>query len=181
MLTHSVQWRYVTADLESNLRTESLYFRASPKVRDEANRYATDNSLRLSSALAALVERGLEAVKDEPSVRALEERTQRLTSTVAQLNQQVAVLIERDQKWNAFFSSLRGQLQTIPVGKCPACHQNVTAADQVLTFRCPWPTCSKPLRTVERTEEIPPAFAGLVGALGGLLLGLAASQSSVKT
>jgi hypothetical protein len=29
----------------------------------------------------------------------------------------------------------------------------------------------------ERTEEFPPALAGLVGALGGLLFGIAASQS----
>jgi hypothetical protein len=77
------------------------------------------------------------------------------------------------------FDSLQGQLQTLRVGKCPACLNYVTAFDHLLARRCPWPTCGKPMQQVltERTEEFPPALAGLVGALGGLLFGIAASQS----
>ncbi len=161
-----------TAPPEPKTRTDSLYFRGSSKLREDAEQFGLARNLTLSSALALLVERGLEAVANEESVRALEQNCQRL-------EQEVAVLRERDQKWSTVFSSLQGQLQTLRVGKCLNCHQSVTAFDHLLTHRCPWPACAKPLThvEVERSEEFPPALAGLVGALGGLLFGIAASQS----
>lgn len=151
--------------------TVSLYFRTSPKVREDVEQYGDERSLTLSSALAALVERGLEAVGSEDSVRALEKKAQRLA-------QELAVLQERDRGWRTMFDSLQGQLKALRVGKCPACQNYVTAFDHLLARRCPWPTCSKPMPQVltERTEEFPPALAGLVGALGGLLFGIAAGQ-----
>lgn len=157
---------------ETKARSDSLYFRGSAKLREDAEQFGLARNLTLSSALAALVERGLEAVANEESVKNLELTSQRLA-------QEVAVLRERDQKWSTVFSSLQGQLQTLRVGKCPSCHQDVTAFDHLLAHQCPWPACAKPLThvQVERQEEFPPALAGLVGALGGLLFGIAASQS----
>ena len=155
-------------------RTESLYFRASPRLRESAERFGEERGLTLSSALSVLVERGLEAALNEPSVLQLERRVQELT-------QSLAVLQERDRNWHAIFNSLQGQLRTVRVGQCPTCEQVVSAYDQFLSRTCPWPDCGKPLQQVlplPTPEEFPPALAGLVGALGGFLFGLAASQKS---
>jgi hypothetical protein len=149
--------------------TVSLYFRGSPKVRDDAEQFGVQRALTLSSALAALVERGLEAVANEDSVRALEANAQSLA-------QELAVLQERDRGWQTMFNSLQGQLQTLKVGRCPHCRKAVTAFDQLLARRCP--ACAEPMQQVlvEQADEFPPALAALVGALGGLLFGMAAGQ-----
>jgi hypothetical protein len=149
--------------------TVSLYFRSSPKVRDDAEHFGVERALTLSSALATLVERGLEAVENEDSVRALEANAQNLA-------QELAVLQERDRGWQTMFNSLQGQLQTLKVGKCPSCRKPVTAFDQLLARRCP--SCTEPMQQVliDQAEEFPPALAALVGALGGLLFGMAAGQ-----
>ncbi len=149
--------------------TVSLYFRTSPKVREDVEQFGTERGLTLSSALAALVERGLEAVGSEDSIRALEEKAQGL-------GQELAVLQERDRGWQTMFNSLQGQLKTLKVGKCPKCQKRVTAFDQLLAQRCP--ACGKPMQqvVVEQADEFPPALAALVGAVGGLLFGVAAAQ-----
>lgn len=149
--------------------TVSLYFRGSPKLRDDAEQFGVERTLTLSSALATLVERGLEAVGNEDSVRALEVTAQARA-------QELAVLRERDRGWQTMFNSLQGQLQALRVGKCPHCRKTVTAFDQLLARRCP--SCEQPMQQVlvDQAEEFPPALAALVGALGGLLFGMAAGQ-----
>lgn len=163
-----------TATSEQKQRTESLYFRSSPRLRANAERYAEERGFTLSSGLSWLVERGLEAESDAPSVVALEKKVQKLAHDLA-------VLQERDRNWRAMFDSLQGQLRTVRVGQCPACRKTVTAFDQFLARRCPWPKCDNRLQQVmplPQPEEFPPALAGLVGALGGFLFGVAASQGS---
>ena len=153
-------------------KTESLYLRTSTSLRDEAERYGEERGLTLSSALAVLVERGLQAVSDETSVVKIERRAQ-------ELSKEVAVLHERDNAWRTMFESLQGQLKTLAVGRCPYCRQLVTAFDQFLAHQCPWSTCAQPLHQVlplPKPEEVPPAVAGLLGALGGFLVGVTASQ-----
>jgi rRNA maturation protein Nop10 len=146
--------------------TVSVYFRVSPRVREDAERFGVERSLTLSSALASLVERGLEAVGSEESVRVLEAKAQGV-------GQELAVLQERDRGWQTMFNSLQGQLQTLRVGKCPKCGKSVTAFDQLLARRCP--ACGEAMEqvVVEQAEEFPPALAALVGAVGGLLFGIA--------
>jgi hypothetical protein len=161
---------------EQKLRTESLYFRASGGLREGAERFAEERGLTLSSALAVLVEGGLEAATNETSVATLERRVQ-------ELSQDIAVLSERDRNWRAVFDSLQGQLRTLAVGRCPVCDQVVTAHDQFLSRHCPWPSCGHALVQVlplpTPSEEVPPAIAGLIGALGGFLFALTASQRGV--
>ena len=158
----------MTPDSKTPL-TVSLYFRTSPKVREDAELFAEERSLTLSAALAALVERGLESVGSEGSIRALEAKAQKL-------GQDLAVLQERDRGWQTMFNSLQGQLKTLRVGKCPECKKSVTAFDQMLVRKCP--ACGKPMQqvVVEQADEFPPALAALVGAVGGLLFGMAAGQ-----
>src|ERR1039458_5524520 len=74
---YSISMTAATAEAKTPL-TVSLYFRTSPKVREDAEQFGNERSLTLSSALAVLVERGLEAVASEDSVRALEKKAQRL-------------------------------------------------------------------------------------------------------
>lgn len=128
--------------------------------------------MTLSSALSFLVERGLEAAANERSVANLEQLIQ-------QRNQDLAVMQERDRNWRAWAESIQGQLQTVSVGKCPQCQRAVTASDQFIMRRCPWSGCNDRLQQVLSSQtpgEFPPAIAGLVGALGGFLFGVAASQ-----
>lgn len=149
---------------DPNARTESLYFRGSPKLREDVEKFGLGRGLTLSSALAVLAERGLEAEANERSVRGLERQVQALTK-------EVAVLRERDRSWAAMFGSLQGQLRTLRVGKCPSCRNDVTANDYMLVHQCP--ACREPLTQVlaASTEDFPPALAALVGALGGFLVG----------
>lgn len=154
-------------------RSESLYFRASAKLREDAEEYALERGMTLSSALSFLVERGLEAAANERSVANLEQLIQ-------QRNQDLAVMQERDRNWRAWANSIQGQLQTVRVGQCPSCKRVVTASDQFIMRRCPWSGCEDRLQQVlplPTAGEFPPAIAGLVGALGGFLFGVAASQS----
>ena len=154
--------------------SESLYFRASTKLKDDAAEYGEDRGLTSSSALAVLIERGLEAAANESSVEKLEQRVQALMS-------KVAVLEEREKGWQGAFGSLQAQLRTLAVGRRPICRQAVTASDQFMTGRCPWQNCGKPLQHVlpfEKAEDaVPPALAGLIGGLAGFLLGAAADKS----
>lgn len=153
--------------------TVSLYFRTSAKVREDVGQFGGERSLTLSSALAALVERGLEAVANEESIHELEAKAQRL-------GKEVAVLRERDRGWQTAFNSLQGQLKTLRVGRCPNCDEQVTAYDQLLARKCP--ACNQPLEqvVVEKAEEFPPALAALVGAVGGLLFGIASASQGVN-
>ena len=157
-------------------RAESLYLRASSVLREDAEGFAEERGLTLSSALAVLLERGLEAAANARSVAVLEQRVQ-------ELSQDLAVLTERDRMWRAIFDSLGAQLQTLSVGRCPSCEQVVTAHDQFLTRRCPWNDCGEPLQQVlplpSPGEEVPPAVVGLLGALAGFLAGLSTSQRNV--
>ena len=156
---------------DPNARTESLYFRGSPRLREDAEKFGLAHGLTLSSALAVLTERGLEAEANGKSLRELERRGQQLT-------QEVAVLKERDRTWSSAFNSLQGQLRTLRVGKCPSCRNDVTAYDFVLVHTCPWQQCGQPLnQVVTSPEEFPPALAALVGALGGLVVGGLAGAS----
>lgn len=158
---------------ERGPRTESLYFRASPKLREDVEQLGEERGLTLSSALAVLVERGLEAVANDSSVVRLERR-------VSSLTQDLAVYQERDRNWRAWFDSLQGQMRAVRVGTCPRCQQVVTAFDQFFARACPWPNCGEALQQVlppPKADEFPPAVAGLFGALGGFLFGVAASQS----
>jgi hypothetical protein len=153
-------------------RSESLYFRGSAKLREDAEEYALERGMTLSSALSFLVERGLEAAANERSVANLEQLIQ-------QRKQELAVMQERDRNWRAWADSIQGQLQTVSVGRCPTCQRAVTASDQFIMRRCPWSGCDDRLQQVLHATagEFPPAIAGLVGALGGFLFGVAASQS----
>ncbi len=157
---------------DPNARTESLYFRGSPRLRDDVEKFGLARGLTLSSALAVLVERGLEAEVNEKSLRNLERQVQQLTN-------ELAVLRERDRNWSAIFNSLQGQLRTVRVGKCPSCANDVTAYDYMLAHVCPWQECQNTLNQVmpASQEQFPPALAALVGALGGLLVGGLAGSS----
>jgi hypothetical protein len=152
-------------------RSESLYFRGSAKLRENAEEYALGRGMTLSSALSLLVERGLEAAANERSVANLEQLIQ-------QRSQELALMQERDRNWRAWADSIQGQLQTVRVGQCPSCKRVVTASDQFIMRRCPWSGCDDRLQQVllATAGEFPPAIAGLVGALGGFLFGVAASQ-----
>jgi len=50
-------------------KTAALYFRTSAEVRLDLEQYAGEAGLTLSTAIGKLVERGLEAVSDQASVR----------------------------------------------------------------------------------------------------------------
>ena len=171
-LRSTVRWLTYANRRSQNTHSEPV-FPSVWKLRDDAEEFGETRGLTLSSALAALVEQGLEAAANERSLRRLERLAQ-------QQSQELAVLQERDRNWQAWAGSVQGQLRTLRVGQCPACRQIVTAFDQFLVQRCPWANCRKPLQQVlplGKSEDVAPALAGLVGALGGFLFGVAASQS----
>lgn len=161
--------------------SEALYFRASADLREGADAYRRANSLTLSSALAELVSRGLEAVGNEQSVKELEAETAALKQRAADLELKLAkeraesgIMRQRDQMWSAFVNGLDAQLRSVTVGSCPACNNPVTTFDQIRTAHCP--SCNRPLLAINRSSDNTPALAALVAGIGGLVLGLAAGQ-----
>jgi hypothetical protein len=174
----------IAYNLHAVVKSESLYFRASVDLRAAAEEFAAGKVMTLSSALSVLVERGLEAEAGEQSVQVLEARARELSETVArqqvalaEARGTVAVLQERDQRWMTLFRSLEGHLRSAMAGRCVACQRPVTVYDVAVRHQCGNPSCNEPTDQILRATETSPALAAVAGALGGLLLGLAAAQS----
>jgi hypothetical protein len=161
--------------VERDLKSESLYFRVTTDLRDAVNEFAAKRGLTLSSATAILVEFGLEAMANEVSIKDLEVRLAVSASELAARRLQLAEAQGEVEKWRAVFRGIEGYLRNLTVGRCPACRQPVTAYDQAVARLCPNPACDGQLAQVEQTPEFNPLAVGFLGAIGGLIVGLAAA------
>jgi len=161
---------------EREPRSESLYFRASQDLREDVDTFAARRGVTLSSAVGRLVERGLEAIANEESVKQMEDRLAQSTQELASMKVHLAAAQGEVQKWQAVIRGIEGYLRNLTVGACPHCKRQVTAYDHAVVRQCPYNDCRRPLEQVERAQEITPVAAGFLGAIGGLIVGLAAGQ-----
>jgi hypothetical protein len=161
------------------MRSESLYFRATGELRQAVDEYSANQGVTLSAALGALVERGLEAVSNEESVRRiqaeLEQRRGELAGAqlkLAQAEGQVNLLQERDVKWQLFHKSIEQQLRAAPGGQCKHCRQQMSAYDVVIAKKCG--KCAKSVNEPSQSPEVSGWVALIAGI--GILLAMAGSQ-----
>lgn len=154
--------------------SQTIYARVPDTIKEAADAYASARGVTLASAVAELLDRGLQAAADERSIGELERRTAELTAEVDALRQ-------RDHAVSSAYQALAQRIAQ-PVGACPRCGDPVTGHDLLVVGRCPKPDCGSSLS--ELLNRPPSAVAAgkgglddgefkmLLGALG-LALGIA--------
>jgi len=153
--------------------SQTIYARVPDHIKDAADVHAATQGVTLASAVSELLDRGLQAVADEPSIVELERRA-------ADLAVEVEALKQRDQAVSSAYQALAQRIAQ-PVGACPQCAGPVTGHDLLVVGRCPKPECAASLsELLGRTATVPGGKGGLddgefkmlLGALG-LALGIA--------
>jgi hypothetical protein len=150
-----------------DMMTVTIYARVPQELKGATDEYAAERGLSLTSAVADLLGRGLEAAASEASIRALEARAQEL----AQAKIAADTMTER--------------LKQV-LGTC-VCGKELTGRDLLVTGICPH--CSHGVAGLltgpEKTEEgkpgvnrseVAPFMAGVGVALAILLIAYASSQ-----
>jgi hypothetical protein len=144
--------------------SQTIYARVPDAVKQATDAYAEAHGLTLASAVADLLDRGLQAAENERSVAALERR-------VSELSNNLAVLREREQGIGSAYSML-AQRTAQPVGTCPECARAITGDDLLVEGRCS--ACGAGLvRLIGPAADTDPEgridegeFKTLLGALG---------------
>jgi len=154
--------------------SQTIYARVPDAVKEAADAYASAQGMTLASAVADLLDRGLQAAADARSVSELERRAAELASEVGTLRQ-------RDLTISSAYQAL-AQRTSQPVGACPQCGKEVSGYDLLVTGRCPHDRCGTSLTPLlARSDEARAESKGglddgefkmLLGALG-LALGIA--------
>jgi hypothetical protein len=153
--------------------SQTIYARVPDPLKQAADDYAATQGKTLASAVAELLDRGLQAAGDETSVSGLERQVAALTAEVDQLRQ-------RDQAVSTAYEAL-AQRTVQPIGACPSCGTRITGRDLLISGHCPNPECGASLEVLLGGQAMTPGSKGglnegdykmLLGALG-LLLGIA--------
>lgn len=104
--------------------SQTIYARVPDQVKAAVDDHATRTGQTLASAVADLLDRGLQATGDERSIETLEE-------TVRDLRAEVETYEEREKALSAF-----AQRTTLKVGNCPQCGQAVSGRDLLIEGQC---------------------------------------------
>lgn len=153
--------------------SQTIYARVPDQVKEAADAYASENGMTLATAIASLLDRGLQASADEASVLDLEKH-------VAELNNEVELLRQRDAAAATAYSAL-AQRTAQPVGTCPKCGSSINGHDLLVAGRCSNPACGASLSPLLGAVSKPKPGKGslddgdlklLLGALG-VVLGIA--------
>lgn len=128
--------------------TQVIYARVPSGLKEHVEVYAAEHGLTLTSAVAELLERGLEAVSNGTSIKELEAR-------VASLDRESSAARIEAAEAKGEASALRArdndlltlaQRAEMTVGPCPHCKSPVRGSDVLLTQRCG--TCGRGLSSV---------------------------------
>jgi antitoxin component of RelBE/YafQ-DinJ toxin-antitoxin module len=154
------------------MSTQVIYARVPEAVKSDAEEYAEQRGLSLSSSVVDLLQRGLAAAGEERSVANLEAKVARLTREKGALEAKLAVAENEMSAMRSFAQ----RANTTKVGTCPACDSDISGLDLLATGRCgqcqhslldllapPPPSKQKPMLD-ERAVGV------LVGALGVALI-----------
>jgi uncharacterized small protein (DUF1192 family) len=153
--------------------SQTIYARVPADVKQAADDYAVAQGKTLASAVAELLDRGLQAAGDEHSVAELERRVATLGAEAEQLRQ-------RDQAVSSAYAAL-AQRTAGPIGTCPTCGSRITGRDLLISGQCPNAECGASLTVLLDTAGPKQLGKGglndgdfkmLLAALG-LLLGIA--------
>ncbi len=125
----------------SYMATEVIYARVPASIKEAVETYASDR-MSLSSAVADLLERGLDTVAKGPATSELQARVAQLSAeletcrrALQEANLEVERYAEREKQRQAALIAL-GQRSGQPVGTCPSCQVPVTGNDLLVNGQC---------------------------------------------
>lgn len=144
-----------------------IYARVPESLKAAADLYAEEQGLTLTRAVVDLLERGLAAATDEPSIEELQQRLARVSAERAQLEAQLHGLRAETTALSALAQRV-GQT----VGTCPSCQAPITGTDLLAIGQCP--NCAQKLTGLIAPAASSPGldqseFLVLLGALGAVV------------
>lgn len=150
--------------------TEVIYARVPTTLKEAADAYAAERGKTLTAAVAELLGRGLAGASDERSVTELQASLSRATAEKANLEASLQTARAQVAALGTF-----AQQASRPVGKCPACKQQITGHDLLVSGACRH--CGKTLSGLIAPPQTGSSLDQrelmiLVGAVG-VLLGIA--------
>lgn len=164
------------------MTSEAIYARVPTELKMRATKYAEDRGQKPASALAELIDKGLQTTD---TIRDLRQRVTQLETELAVAQNQLTAagsemnaLRDRQGTLETAYQELAGKLAR-PVGNCPGCGKPVTGRALFVDGRCPNPACGRDVASL-----LAPDSAGfnrgeyllLAGAVG-LVLGIALLQT----
>ena len=150
--------------------TEVIYARVPAPLKEAADAYAGEHGTTLTAAVADLLDRGLSRVSEERGLAELQARLSRLTVEKAETEAELKTARSQVAALGTF-----AQQASRRIGTCPACKQQITGHDLLVTGACR--QCGHALSGLIAPEHSGSAIDQrelmiLVGALG-VLLGIA--------
>lgn len=109
--------------------TSTIYARVDDGLKDATDAYASEHGMSLASAVADLLDRGLQQAADEASVRALQTRAFELRGELARAQDAAATMEERLRQVIGTCqcgSPLTGR-DLLLIGRCPKCNRGVAS------------------------------------------------------
>src|SRR5258708_24078435 len=93
------------------MSTEVLYVRVPPQLKDATESYAAKRGLTVRSAVVGLLQRGLESVSNEGSVKEMEANNRSLSATLQASQAEAEALKERERVLGTAYNSVLGRTQ----------------------------------------------------------------------
>jgi hypothetical protein len=155
----------------------AVYFRADDDLRDSLEAFRQEKGLTLSAAVVELLEIGLEAHSDGPSIAHLQRRTSELETELAKRETDVATTRGELQQLRFAYRSLEEHLRRANIGVCPTCHAATSGYEVVVARQCA--ACHGPL-SMAPTGRSSADLLWLVAAIGVALLAYAAIQHNLS-
>lgn len=154
--------------------SQVIYARVPDTVKADVEEYADQQGVSLTSAVVDLVQRGLSAVSEEPSIANLEARVAALTSEKSAIEAQLTVASNEIGAMRSFAQ----RATTTQVGHCPECRSAISGLDLLGMGRCG--VCGRslvdliaPTAPARQSVLDDRAVGVLVGALGIALVAAA--------
>ncbi len=162
--------------------SEVLYARVPGPLKEAVDAHARANALTLTSAVASLLERGLEAEANAPSIVDLERRCQELRNELVATGAELIETRAEAASLSAQMAMREGAERNLserlaqPIGACPKCQREVRGYDVLVSGACP--QCQQGLSSLlePRSSLNQTEYLLLIGAIG-LLLAMALTQS----
>jgi hypothetical protein len=158
------------------MTVEVIYARVPPALKADVATYAERTGVNLNSAVADLLECGLEMrafeladAGPEHKLADLRETISKLETTLATQGRELSRLEGQRQDFAAAAEGATARLEQA-VARCPACRQPVSGSDVLVRGVCQ--RCHKPLSSLltdDRVQLNQSDYMVLIGAVGVLL------------
>lgn len=160
----------------TGMANSAVYFRADDDLRDALSAFRQEKGLTLSAAVIQLLEIGLEAHSDGPSIADLQHQALELQAQLAKRETDLATTRGELQQLRFAYRSLEEHLRRANIGVCPTCHAATSGYEVVVARQCA--ACNGAL-SMAPTGRDSADLLWLVAAIGVALLAYAAIQHNL--